>query len=64
MQVRIGLDEQLWVYDGETLVAQHRLQPARQGWVTVPENHAALWQKSLQVEQRPLQSYQEASQWS
>lgn len=64
VQLRIGLDEQLWVYDGETLVAHHRLQPARQGWVTVPEHHAALWQKSLQVEQRPLQSYQEASQWS
>jgi len=64
VQLRIGLDEQVWVYDGETLVAQHRLQSARQGWVTVPEHHAALWQDTLKVEQRPLQSYQEASQWS
>lgn len=62
--VRIGLDEQLRVYDGETLVANHRLQPVQQGWVTVPEHHASLWQETLQVEQRSLKIYQEAAQWS
>jgi transposase len=62
--VRIGLDDQLWVYEGESLVAQHRLQPAEQGWVTVPEHHTSLWQEALQVEQRPLNVYQEAAQWS
>jgi len=64
VDIRLGLDEQLGVYEGDALVANHRLQPARQGWVTVPEHHAALWQETMQVEQRPLQSYQEASQWS
>jgi hypothetical protein len=54
----------LRVYGGESLVAQHRLQPADQGWVTVPEHHTALWQEALQVEQRPLNIYQEAAQWS
>ncbi len=62
--VRIGLDEQLRVYEADRLVANHRLQPAEQGWVTVPEHHAALWQEALQVQQRPLQVYQEATQWS
>ena len=62
--IRIDLDEQLWVYEGDTLVANHRLQSAQQGWVTVPEHHAALWQETLQVAQRPLQVYQEAAQWS
>lgn len=62
--IRIDLDEQLWVYEGDSLVTNHRLQSAQQGWVTVPEHHAALWQEALQVEQRPLQVYQEATQWS
>lgn len=62
--VRIGLDDQLRVYEGDNLVAQYRLQPAEQGWVTVPEHHTPLWQEALRVEQRPLQVYQEATQWS
>lgn len=62
--VRISLDEQLRVYEGDSLVANHRLQSAGQGWVTVPEHHAALWQETMRVEQRPLQVYQEVSQWS
>jgi transposase len=64
IRVRIGLDDQLRVYEGESLVAQHRLQRAEQGWVTVPEHHTTLWQEALQVEQRPLKVYQEATQWS
>lgn len=62
--VRIGLDDQLRVYEGDSLVAQYHLQPAEQGWVTVPEHHTSLWQEALRVEQRPLQAYQEAAQWS
>lgn len=62
--VRIGLDETLRIFSGETLVAHHRLQPARQGWVTVPKHHAELWRKTLGVERRPLEVYAEAAQWN
>jgi hypothetical protein len=62
--VRIGLDDQVRVYEGDNLVAQHRLQPVEQGWVTVPEHHTALWQEALQVERHSLHIYQEAAQWS
>lgn len=62
--VRIGLDGSLRVYDGEVLVAQHALCNARQGWVTVPEHHAQLWQSTLHVERRPLEVYEEAASWS
>jgi hypothetical protein len=41
--VRITFDEQLLVYDGERVVAEHRLRPRAQGWVTVPYHHARLW---------------------
>lgn len=64
VRIRISLDEQLKVYEGEDVVASHRLQPAQQGWVTVPEHHTSLWREACQVEQRPLQNYQEAAQWS
>ena len=60
--VQIGLDEIIKVFHAETLVATHRLQS--DGWVTVPEHHAALWRETLQVEQRPLEIYQEVVQWS
>jgi hypothetical protein len=62
--IRIGLDDSLGVYDGETLVARHTLCHAIEGWVTVPEHHAQLWQKTLQVERRPLDVYEEAATWS
>jgi transposase len=62
--VRIGLDDTLRVYHQETLVASHTLQPAPQGWVTVAEHHARLWQATLKVQQRPLQVYEEVAQWS
>jgi transposase len=62
--VRIDLDDGLHIYSGDALIATHRLQPARQGWVTVPEHHAALWQETLRVEQRPLTIYEEATQWN
>ena len=34
------------------------------GWVTVPGHHAALWRRTLNVEQRPLTNYDEAASWN
>ena len=56
---RITLDDIVRVYDGDTRVAEHRLQPAAQGWVTVPAHHTALWRQTLEVERRPLAVYEE-----
>jgi len=64
VRVRIALDGTLGVYDGEQCVAQHTLQPAGQGWVTVPEHHAALWADTLAVQPRPLAVYEEAATWN
>jgi hypothetical protein len=61
ISIRIGLDDRLRVYHEEALVAAHRLQNAQEGWVTIPEHHHKLWQDTLQVEQRPLQVYDEVS---
>lgn len=62
--VRIGLDDTLRVYFQETLVATHILHQFREGWSTLPEHHAPLWYKTLEVEQRSLHAYEEAAQWS
>jgi transposase len=68
--VRIGLDGILRIYDPadpdlERLpVAIHRLRSIHEGWVTVPEHHAELWRATLNVEQRPLQVYEEAIPWN
>jgi hypothetical protein len=62
--VRIGLDDTLRVYHHETLVASHTLQPAQQGWVTVAQHHAQLWQATLKVQQRSLTVYEEVAKWS
>jgi transposase len=62
--VRIGLDDTLQVYTGERLAATHRLQNAHTGWVKVPEHHAGLWEKTLGVERRPLEVYEEAATWN
>jgi len=62
--VRIGLDDILRVYAGERLVATHTLQNACKGWVTTPEHHAALWEKTLGVERRPLDVYEEVATWN
>jgi transposase len=70
LEVHIGLDGSLRVYDpgnpdpDKLPVAAHRLRSAREGWVTEPEHHVALWQDTLRVEQRPLVVYEEATQWS
>jgi transposase len=64
LTIRIGLDEELRVYADEQLVATHMLSDKQQGWVTVPEHHAQLWQNTLQVEQRPLDIYEEVATWN
>ncbi len=70
VEVRIGLDGSLRVYDPKdpTLeklpVALHTLRSVQEGWGTVPEHHAALWADTLKVEPRPLQVYQEVSEWN
>ena len=70
VSVRIGLDGSLRVYDpadpnpDKLPVALHTLRLAQEGWSTIAEHHAQLWQQTLQVEQRPLQVYEEAAQWS
>jgi transposase len=62
--VRIGLDHNLRVYAGERLVARHTLQNAQNGWVSVPEHHTALWEKTLGVERRELAVYEAAATWN
>jgi transposase len=62
--IRLSLEGQLGVYDDDQRVAQHVLQPAERGWVTVPAHHAALWARAVQVERRPLAVYEEAGAWN
>lgn len=62
--VRIGLDDRLRIFHAENLVATHTLRSARDGWVTVPEHHAPLWKDTLKVAPRPLQVYEEVTQWN
>jgi transposase len=61
---RIDLAGHLTVYGGEIGVTAHRLRPAEEGWVTVPEHHAALWADTLGVERRSLAVYEEVGAWS
>ena len=63
VSIRISLDGDLRVYDADHLVTAHRLRPVSEGWVRVPEHHHALW-AALQVERRPLATYEEAAQWT
>lgn len=62
--IRIGLDDELRVFSQDELVAHHRLRTMQDGWVTVPEHHAALWAQVMEVEARPLTVYEEALTWS
>jgi hypothetical protein len=62
--IRITLDRELMVYDCEQVIVTHRLQDRSAGWVTVPGHHAALWRRTLNVEQRPLTDYAEAASWN
>jgi hypothetical protein len=59
VRVRIGLGGLLRIFHGEDLVARHMICHVREGWVTVPEHHQALWQDVLQVERRSLEAYEE-----
>jgi hypothetical protein len=61
VQIRLTLDGELAVYDGEQLVVTHQVVSGKLGWVTVPEHHAALWAQTLAVEQRPLAVYEEVA---
>lgn len=61
VQIRLTLDGELAIYDGEQLVATHRVVSGEPGWVTVPDHHAALWAQTLAVEQRPLAVYEEVA---
>ena len=58
VRIHLGLDDGLRVYADTVLVAQHQLQAASQGWVSVPDHHRQLWQTTLKVEQRSLQAYE------
>ena len=62
--VRIGLDGALRIFHNDELVARHLLRAGREGWQTVPEHHARLWEEALQVARRPLDVYEEAGSWS
>jgi Integrase core domain len=64
VSIRLSLDGVLSVFEGEQRVAEHRLQPADGGWVTVPQHHTSLWQDALRVERRPLEVYEEVAQWN
>ena len=61
VQIRLTLDGDLAVYDGEQLVASHRVDRGAAGWRTIPAHHAALWAHTLAVEQRPLAVYEEVT---
>jgi hypothetical protein len=61
VQIRLTLDGELAVSDGEQLVATHRVVPGAPGWVTVPAHHEALWARTLEVERRPLAVYAEVA---
>ena len=64
VEVRIGLDGAVAVYNGAgQLVARHWLKSAA-GWVLVPEHHRILWEQALTVERRELAVYEEVAQWS
>ncbi|MEA9393645.1 IS21 family transposase [Acerihabitans sp. TG2] len=56
--VRITLDNELRVYGDDELIARHQLASDSAGWQTVPEHHQTLWQRTCQVEQRPLDAYE------
>ena len=62
--IRISLEGILSVYSGEAKVAEYRLRPVEEGWVTIPEHHARLWRETLHVERRDLAVYEEVASCS
>ncbi len=62
---RITLDGRLTIFDAQDrAVAEHRLAPTSEGWVTVPDHHKRLWDETLKVERRDLAVYAEVASWS
>jgi len=61
VQIRLTLEGELAVYEGEQLMATHQVVGGEPGWVTVPSHHAALWAQTLAVEQRALTAYEEVT---
>jgi len=62
--IRRSLDGKLKVFDAQgTLVAEHRLRAAHEGWQIVPDHHARLWQ-DLSVQTRSLSAYEEVATWN
>jgi transposase len=59
--VRIALDGTATILCEDDPLVEHRLRPAREGWVTVPEHHASLWRETLSVERRDLAVYEEVA---
>jgi len=59
VMVRISLEGILSIYSGEGRVAEYRLRPVQDGWVTIPEHHERLWREALHVERRDLGVYEE-----
>ena len=64
VDVALSLEGRLTVWADGVCVAEHTVRPARDGWVVVPEHHAALWADTLHVERRPLAVYEEVSRWN
>lgn len=59
--VRIGLDGQLRILDGQgQALTEHRLQERQAGWQRLPEHHRVLWDQ-VQVQQRDLRQYVEVA---
>lgn len=59
VMVRISLDGKLSIYHDDSKVAEHRLRPRTEGWVTVPDHHRSLWHQALRVQKRDLSVYEE-----
>lgn len=62
--VRITLEDMIHVYAEDILVATHAIRPASAGWARVPEYHADLWDRTMNVERRDLAVYEEVSSWN
>lgn len=62
--IRIGLDGSLSVIAGDTVIAEHRLRKASDGWVSVAEHHRILRQNTFSVERRALSVYEEVARCS
>ncbi len=60
--IRISLEGVLRVYSTEgQKVAEQRLRPSGEGWVKVPGHHDGLWKRTMQVQERDLEVYEEVA---